>query len=175
MVTLKSQFFVLSSSSLSPSPSTSCWRHVRFQASLQAPVNPSKNKPTISLSKQFPAAMINIEKLSLIDQDNIMINKLNPQQMTHRSSNNTDESLMFKLYTIAEAATNRAEIHSITGEQMNDWNKLLLSSINSRPPQHLVGHPILRGHMHDGARQQTRASMKSTPNSPIACKPSLTQ
>ncbi|ONK79657.1 uncharacterized protein A4U43_C01F8680 [Asparagus officinalis] len=166
MVKLQSQIFLLSSSSLSPSLSTSCRRHVRFQASLQGPVSPSRNKPTISLSRQFPTAMINIEKLSLSDQDNIMINKLKPQQTAHRSSNSTDESPMFKLYAIAKTTSKRAEMHSIIGEQMNDWNKLLLSSINRRPPRHLVGHPILRSHGHDGARQQACTSTKSTHQTP---------
>ncbi|KAH7657561.1 Petal formation-expressed protein [Dioscorea alata] len=36
-----------------------------------------------------------------------------------------------KLYAIAEAAGDRAEMHKIIGEQRNNWNTLLLNSINS--------------------------------------------
>ena len=44
----------------------------------------------------------------------------------------TDEKLLVaKLYAIAETAADRAEMHSIIGEQRNNWNHLLLHSINS--------------------------------------------
>lgn len=38
---------------------------------------------------------------------------------------------MAKLYAITEAAADRAQMHAIIGEQRNNWNQLLLHSINS--------------------------------------------
>ena len=44
----------------------------------------------------------------------------------------TDEKLVVaRLYAVAETAADRAEMHSIIGEQRNNWNHLLLHSINS--------------------------------------------
>lgn len=44
-----------------------------------------------------------------------------------------DDTVMIvsKLHAIVEAAEDRAEVHAIIGEQRNNWNELLLNSINS--------------------------------------------
>lgn len=39
--------------------------------------------------------------------------------------------IVSKLYAVMEAAEDRAEVHAIIGEQRNNWNVLLLNSINS--------------------------------------------
>ena len=70
--------------------------------------------------------MISMEKLVLREQTNDYYKQ--PQTST---SNRDQDILMSKLYAIAEAVADRAEMHAIIGQQRNDWNKLLLSSINS--------------------------------------------
>ena len=94
----------------------------RFHANFQVPINP--NKKNISLSK-LPA-LISVEE-SIVREEDTINNFTQPQTNT----SNKDEALISKLYVIAEAVADRAEMHTIIGQQRNDWNELLLNSINS--------------------------------------------
>ncbi|KAJ6814844.1 putative F-box protein [Iris pallida] len=51
---------------------------------------------------------------------------------TISNKNNVDDKLVIaQLYAVAEAAADRAEMHDIIGKQRDNWNHLLLHSINS--------------------------------------------
>uniref|UniRef100_A0A5B7B949 F-box protein n=1 Tax=Davidia involucrata TaxID=16924 RepID=A0A5B7B949_DAVIN len=47
------------------------------------------------------------------------------------SRNDTDPTVIAKLYAIMEAVADRVEMHRNIGEQRNNWNSLLLTSINA--------------------------------------------
>ncbi|CAK9176052.1 unnamed protein product [Ilex paraguariensis] len=46
-------------------------------------------------------------------------------------TNDSDPMMITKLYTIMEAVADRVEMHKNIGEQRNNWNSLLLTSINA--------------------------------------------
>ncbi|XP_077221061.1 putative F-box protein At4g22030 [Tasmannia lanceolata] len=52
---------------------------------------------------------------------------------TEKTTTRDDDSMasLTKLYAIAEAVSDRVEMHTIIGEQRNNWNFLLVSSINA--------------------------------------------
>lgn len=49
----------------------------------------------------------------------------------HSSSNLSDPVVMSELYAIMEAVADRVEMHKDIGAQRDNWNRLLLSSINA--------------------------------------------
>ncbi|KAA8520119.1 hypothetical protein F0562_014375 [Nyssa sinensis] len=49
---------------------------------------------------------------------------------TRNDTNVADPIVMAKLYTIMEADADRVEMHKNIGEQLNNWNSLLLTSVN---------------------------------------------
>ncbi|XP_043693139.1 probable F-box protein At4g22030 [Telopea speciosissima] len=48
-----------------------------------------------------------------------------------RLNSNSNSKVVAELYTVMEAAADRAEMHANIGEQRNNWNHLLLTSINA--------------------------------------------
>ncbi|ONK66595.1 uncharacterized protein A4U43_C06F9990 [Asparagus officinalis] len=101
--------------------STSLSYRPRFRASVHVPINRSKT----STIPKLPA-LISVKDLLPTEQSTTKDSTLS---QTHRS--HKDEALISKLYAITEAVADRAEKHAIVGQQRNDWNSLLLNSINS--------------------------------------------
>ncbi|KAA8546566.1 hypothetical protein F0562_002695 [Nyssa sinensis] len=56
---------------------------------------------------------------------------INTNTSTTNDTNAADPMVMAKLYAIMEAVADRVEMHENIGEQRNNWNSLLLSSINA--------------------------------------------
>ncbi|XP_039144030.1 probable F-box protein At4g22030 [Dioscorea cayenensis subsp. rotundata] len=117
MATLQAHNLILSSSSSSAAAAPK--QHgLRFKARLQ-------NR---SFDVQKLNNMLNVQELRIRERNsNIIINK--PQTIS--DDKDVDMLLVSKLYAIAEAAGDRAEMHKIIGEQRDNWNTLLLNSINS--------------------------------------------
>ncbi|XP_059628389.1 probable F-box protein At4g22030 [Cornus florida] len=55
----------------------------------------------------------------------------NSPKNTRFDTNAADPAVMAKLYSIMEAVADRVEMHNNIGEQRNNWNSLLLTSINA--------------------------------------------
>ncbi|KAJ0964648.1 hypothetical protein J5N97_025786 [Dioscorea zingiberensis] len=103
----------------------------RYKASLQNPVN-LQNRGGLSLPKL--QNMINMEELRMrkTSSGSSTITKKPPQTMPATAIDDKGADLLVvKLHMIAEVAADRAEMHAIIGEQRNNWNSLLLNSINS--------------------------------------------
>ncbi|KAJ0964613.1 hypothetical protein J5N97_025751 [Dioscorea zingiberensis] len=114
MALLQSHNLFLASSSPKIAPKQNGWR---YKASLQNPVNYLQTRG-ISLPKTSSSSST--------------ITKKPPQTMPATATDDKGADLLVtKLYTIAEVAADRAEMHAIIGEQRNNWNSLLLNSINS--------------------------------------------
>ncbi|KAH7657563.1 Petal formation-expressed protein [Dioscorea alata] len=114
MATLQAHNLILSSSS-SAAPKQ---HGLRFKARLQ-------NR---SLDVQKLKNMLNMQELRIRERSSsIIINK----PRTISNDKDVDMLVISKLYAIAEVAGDRAEMHKIIGEQRNNWNTLLLNSINS--------------------------------------------
>ncbi|XP_039118123.1 probable F-box protein At4g22030 [Dioscorea cayenensis subsp. rotundata] len=116
MATLQAHNLILSSSSAAAAAPKQ--HGLRFKARLQ-------NR---SFDVQKLNNMLNVQELRIREQNsNIIINK--PQTIS--DDKDVDMLLVSKLYAIAEAAGDRAEMHKIIGDQRDNWNTLLLNSINS--------------------------------------------
>ena len=121
MATLQVHNLILSSTAAAPKQHG--WR---FKASLQKPLNLNLRKKGLDLPKL--KNMILMQELRIREpSSNTIIN--NPRTIS--DDKEVDMQVVSKLYAIAEAAADRAEMHEIIGEQRNNWNTLLLSSINS--------------------------------------------
>ncbi|KAL8469017.1 hypothetical protein ACS0TY_032005 [Phlomoides rotata] len=57
--------------------------------------------------------------------------QLSPLTIKRNQNDGPDRVVMAKLYAILEAVADRVEMHKNVGEQRNNWNTLLLTSINS--------------------------------------------
>ncbi|KAL1567755.1 putative F-box protein [Salvia divinorum] len=57
--------------------------------------------------------------------------QLSPNVEAFIERDDTDPSVVAKLYAILEAVADRIEMHKNIGDQRNEWNSLLLSSINA--------------------------------------------
>ncbi|KAL8228262.1 hypothetical protein R6Q57_015846 [Mikania cordata] len=116
--------------SSSPSPSTSyCSYRSRdiTRVSLQFPKiqvhNQSTFIPKIQSTKGFLFEEDQISQFSRITHSS-------PKNPTNPGSF-PDHEVMEKLYVIMETISDRVEMHKNIGEQRNNWNSLLLASINS--------------------------------------------
>ncbi|XP_039144029.1 probable F-box protein At4g22030 [Dioscorea cayenensis subsp. rotundata] len=125
MATLQAHNLLLSSSS-SSSVIASKKHGLRFKAGISKPLN-IKNKALPSLSK----VGIRETMSSSISNNISIINKLETTPAITIDDKEVDMLVVSKLYAIAEVAADRAEMHEIIGEQRNNWNTLLLNSINS--------------------------------------------
>ncbi|XP_039144031.1 probable F-box protein At4g22030 [Dioscorea cayenensis subsp. rotundata] len=114
MATLQAHNLILSSTTAAP-PKQHGWR---FKASLH-----NRSLDAQKLKNMLSMQEFRIRELS----SNIIINK----PRTISADTEVDMLVVYKLYAIAEAAGDRAEMHKIIGEQRNNWNTLLLNSINS--------------------------------------------
>ena len=98
----------------------------------------SSRRDVSRASIQFP----NIHTNSLINTTNIQkiqsniglveemdFGKISPK--SHTKNPKVSPDVMEKLYTILEAVSDRVEMHKNIGEQRNNWNNLLLTSINT--------------------------------------------
>ncbi|KAJ6842232.1 putative F-box protein [Iris pallida] len=102
---------------------------LRCRASLHTPIDPKRKSVYIP---KLPTGMINMDELVVLREDEGMqASTSNNISSTGRVSDRNVNMLITKLNTIAEAVADRAEMHSIIGEQRNDWNALFLNSINS--------------------------------------------
>ncbi|XP_039118124.1 probable F-box protein At4g22030 [Dioscorea cayenensis subsp. rotundata] len=114
MATLQAHNLILSSTTAAP-PKQHGWR---FKASLH-----NRSLDAQKLKNMLSMQEFRIRELS----SNIIINK----PRTISADTEVDMLVVYKLYAIAEVAGDRAEMHKIIGEQRNNWNTLLLNSINS--------------------------------------------
>ncbi|KAF7120602.1 hypothetical protein RHSIM_Rhsim13G0152400 [Rhododendron simsii] len=109
--------------------STSSSRCRREIMTVKATINMPKLQNGSSLSLPKLTTMGLVEKLQLRNgyknTTTTQFEKLSP------SPKASDPMAIEKLYAIMEAVANRVEMHKNMGEQRNNWNNLLLTSINS--------------------------------------------
>ncbi|KAJ0450239.1 putative petal formation-expressed [Helianthus annuus] len=112
--------FLCSSSSISSSSSSS--HRDLTRASIHFPKIKTNN-----LSTLIPKIQSNIGLVEEMEFSRIPPKKQNQNnpKMSH------DPEVMEKLYVILEAVSDRLEMHKNIGEQRNNWNSLLLTSINT--------------------------------------------
>ncbi|XP_072960069.1 probable F-box protein At4g22030 [Typha angustifolia] len=125
MATLQAQSLFISSSSSSSSSSSRQRRRGCF-AALHVPSNLSPR------GVSFPklSSRIQLEDLKIIEKDMYTAN-LGNHVKNPETTQKQDTNLFSKLYAVADAVADRAEMHAIIGEQRNNWNHLFLHSINS--------------------------------------------
>ncbi|KAL8197912.1 hypothetical protein R6Q57_030070 [Mikania cordata] len=80
------------------------------------------NIQTNTLTKLIPKIQSNIGLVEEMEFSRFPLKKQNK---------NHSEVIMEKLYTILEAVSDRIEMHRNIGDQRNNWNSLLLTSINT--------------------------------------------
>ncbi|KAL5080118.1 hypothetical protein RYX36_008539 [Vicia faba] len=74
----------------------------------------------------------------LIDEFNVPIHHINTNQLeknsviltTQSHHRSTNDIILIKLYAVLEAVFDRVEMHHNIAQQQNNWNTLLLNSIN---------------------------------------------
>ncbi|CAK8531120.1 unnamed protein product [Lathyrus sativus] len=81
--------------------------------------------PNISLPPKIQTSRKQLDHQQLILENNNNITKILHDQQRQQYSNAT-----VQLYAILEAVSDRVEMHQNIGEQRNNWNTLLLNSIN---------------------------------------------
>ncbi|OAY69640.1 putative F-box protein [Ananas comosus] len=123
MATLQAQSLLLSVSSSSPSSSSYSFRQ-RCRAVLHASLSnlsPKGNIPPIAI------------RLTEVDDHRRVITPagFTPLLPPKSPQAKIDDAVIRKLYAIAEAAADRAEMHAIIGKQRDNWNHLFLHSVNS--------------------------------------------
>ena len=113
-------------------------------ASLQAPIKLSSypdslfssKKPQILSALRAPGylrkPLIVVPKLPIgLDQKKVSIDELNKiARITHVTKDKKGDSVLIKLYTILEVVSDRIEMHQNIKEQRENWNSLLLNSVN---------------------------------------------
>ncbi|XP_058726668.1 probable F-box protein At4g22030 [Vicia villosa] len=88
--------------------------------------------PNISL----PPTKIQTSRKQLLDHQQLILEKYNNNknntQILHdqQQENSTNSKVIVQLYAVLEAVSDRVEMHQNIGEQRNNWNNLLLNSIN---------------------------------------------
>ncbi|KAI3466555.1 hypothetical protein Pfo_023218 [Paulownia fortunei] len=71
------------------------------------------------------------EELELHKRREKQLSPINVDTFKRNESNGTDPLVVAKLYAILEAVSDRVEMHGNIGDQRNNWNSLLLTSINA--------------------------------------------
>ncbi|OAY83979.1 ABC transporter C family member 8 [Ananas comosus] len=123
MATLLAQSLLLSVSSSSPSSSSYSFRR-RCRAVLHASLSnlsPKGNKPPIAI------CLMEVDDC----RRGITPAGFTPLLPAKSLQAKIDDAVIRKLYAIAEAAADRAEMHAIIGKQRDNWNHLFLHSVNS--------------------------------------------
>ncbi|KAJ8645811.1 hypothetical protein MRB53_007559 [Persea americana] len=123
MATLQASFNLITLSSSCSSSSSSFDK--RVFATLSVPKLPNLHRSLPKLQT------VNMEELEI---PNRLKNITNPQVLRMRTATENKDAIdmaITKLYAIAEAVADRVEMHANIGEQRNNWNNLLLNSINA--------------------------------------------
>ncbi|KAK0580189.1 hypothetical protein LWI29_037694 [Acer saccharum] len=122
MASLQASNLIFSSSSSSSSSSSLCCSSRRFNNVISAAISvPKLPKISFSTPKMIPSR----ELYGLTNP--IPIEKIVVPIQKHDSN---EECNVKALYAILEAVCDRVEMHNNIGEQRNNWNTLLLNSIN---------------------------------------------
>ncbi|KAM4106931.1 hypothetical protein ACJW30_04G100500 [Castanea mollissima] len=107
---------------LPSSSSSSCCCSRKINAAIHVP-----NLPKLSLSlPKIPTRNLG-EELNIRDG---FINTIPIEKINDRSHNSSTNIVTTQLYAILEAVADRIEMHANIGEQRDNWNTLLLNSIN---------------------------------------------
>ncbi|XP_022847748.1 probable F-box protein At4g22030 [Olea europaea var. sylvestris] len=122
MATLQNSSIVCSSSS-----SSSSWD--RRRGIVRATLNVPRRTKNISLSGLRSKGIV--EELELPDFTDRKLSPININTFKRNDNNCHDPLVIAKLYAILEAVADRVEMHKNIGEQRNNWNSLLLTSINA--------------------------------------------
>ncbi|XP_058728120.1 probable F-box protein At4g22030 [Vicia villosa] len=89
--------------------------------------------PNFSINPQLPKTTKLIEEFNVSIDHTIQLEKnhvvLTKQSHDRHNKKNTDD-IIIKLYAVLEAVSDRVEMHHNIAEQRNNWNNLLLNSIN---------------------------------------------
>ncbi|CAK9176043.1 unnamed protein product [Ilex paraguariensis] len=85
--------------------------------------------PTRGLVEELALSSATTTKTYLERQSNSPKNNTSPRLQPQ--ANDSDPMVIAKLYAIMEAVADRVEMHKNIGEQRNNWNSLLLTSINA--------------------------------------------
>ncbi|XP_043690349.1 probable F-box protein At4g22030 [Telopea speciosissima] len=105
----------------------------RIGATLQAPkLRPSR----FTLTTRLPARDLLLEELNKRSgYTNITTiqtqTESKPSDIIGEDGLKSDSKVVAELYSVMEAAADRAEMHTNVGEQRNNWNHLFLTSINA--------------------------------------------
>ncbi|KAL8461467.1 hypothetical protein ACS0TY_032802 [Phlomoides rotata] len=119
MAAMNASSLIFNSSSLSSSSS----KQTRI---VKASINIPNRITRISLPRLPTGGLLQeIELQGFTDK------QLSPVKINKNKNDGPDPVVMAKLYAILEAVADRVEMHKNVGEQRNNWNTLLLTSINS--------------------------------------------
>ncbi|KAJ0018165.1 hypothetical protein Pint_09867 [Pistacia integerrima] len=111
--------------------SSSCCSSHRTNAAISVP-----KLPRISFSPAKKGSTILVEQLRIRDNKNtssIPVEKIVPTTKLleqNNADNSTNSMVTAQLYAILEAVADRVEMHYNIGQQRDNWNTLLLNSIN---------------------------------------------
>ncbi|KAK4421351.1 putative F-box protein [Sesamum alatum] len=127
MATLKASSLFLNSSISSSSASNSKQRGI-----IRATINIPNRVNKISLPGLQTRGLMAEELQELHKCTDKPLSPVNVRTTQRNESNGSEYSLVVaKLYAILEAVADRVEMHKNIGDQRNNWNSLLLTSINA--------------------------------------------
>ncbi|MED6144108.1 hypothetical protein PIB30_012465 [Stylosanthes scabra] len=129
MASLHISSLISSSSSQKPAMLTTVKSAIHvpnFPRARKLPLLPTTNTLFQELNTDFTHSSSS-SVLPILQDNNDSSNNVNP---TSSSSKSKATIIMHQLYAILEAISDRVEMHHNVGEQRNNWNTLLLNSIN---------------------------------------------
>ncbi|CAI9259644.1 unnamed protein product [Lactuca saligna] len=113
---------------------------MRSKASSTSPFPSASHKYITKAAINFPKIKTNNisirppkipSNISLVEETDIFSRIISKNPTSSPRNVSGDPQVMEKLYLIMEAVSDRVEMHKNIGEQRNNWNSLLLTSINT--------------------------------------------
>ncbi|MED6172705.1 hypothetical protein PIB30_052438 [Stylosanthes scabra] len=115
----------------SSSPLLSCHASNRVNAAINVP-----KLPKINFSSSLPniPTKLNVDDFRFVDTATPLLqknfNNNNNQLQQQQQNQHSNNKALVELYAILEAVSDRIEMHQNVGDQRDNWNTLLLNSIN---------------------------------------------
>ena len=115
---------------LSSSSSSSSFPSKRINAALQLPELPTDRLTGLKTRTRKMVEGLNLKVDGFTNTTTIPLRNNNLNNTTTPNHDQSFNSTTAKFYAILEAVADRVEMHSNMGEQRDNWNSLLLNSIN---------------------------------------------
>uniref|UniRef100_A0A7N0UF82 F-box protein n=1 Tax=Kalanchoe fedtschenkoi TaxID=63787 RepID=A0A7N0UF82_KALFE len=140
MASLRASSLLMQTSTSTSSSRCSSCKSTRISAAIHVPKMPHSLRvvaaPMSSPGASSKSSFVEDHKTAILESIKQQSRPLSPSSLSPSSStpaknnNNEDLLIMSEVYMILEAVSDRAEMHRNVGEQRNNWNTLLLNSIN---------------------------------------------